>query len=409
MSRLAATTRIMILTFLAATAPITLRSSEKRHRFFDIKVYFGAMHHWFRADGMVYDWVRPGTRYGFTYPPFAGLLMAPMAYLSLFAVILLTTAATVLATVFVLWSLTAPMIRRHGWPRWFAAAVIVCLGLAFEPVRETIGFGQINVLLLALVVGDMLYGVARGTRWAGVGIGLATAIKLTPGLFILYLIVTRRCRGAGTATGTLVGATAFAAVVAPGPSRVYWTVALWQTRRVGKLWITSNQSLRGLLARLDLGHATSYLWLLLVLLVLAYWVYRVRQASAAGDDHGALALTGLLGCLISPVTWIHHLVWIIPALVRCFDAGLSPTRRGRPRWPLYLAVIAYLTLTSRVWWTGGGHLWPPVQIFQVNIYVWFSLALLALMPICARTSPAGVPGSGTGPAAAGPPSPPAAG
>src|SRR6185503_21371042 len=100
------------------------------------------------------------------------------------------------------WWFGRPIFERLNWPLWFSFGVACCIALIFEPVRETITFGQVNTLLLTLVAGDMLLGVARGRRWAGVGIGLATAIKLTPGVFILYLLITRRWRPAGVATGT---------------------------------------------------------------------------------------------------------------------------------------------------------------------------------------------------------------
>ena len=156
-----------------------------RNGFFDSKVYYGAIQYWYDDAGMVYDWLRPGTPYGFTYPPFAGLLMAPMAVIPFGAVLVIATVATVATTALLTWWLIAPMVRRAGWPPWFAFAVAVCLAVAFEPVRETITFGQVNTLLLTLVAADVLFGLGRGRRWAGVGIGLATAIKLSPGVFIL--------------------------------------------------------------------------------------------------------------------------------------------------------------------------------------------------------------------------------
>src|SRR5436190_1420035 len=91
-----------------------------------------------------------------------------------------------------------PVVRHRGWSRWFTLAVAAAFAAAFEPMRETVNFGQVNMLLLALVAGDLLLLVRGGRRWAGVLIGLATAIKLTPGLFILYLLLTRRYRAAVT-------------------------------------------------------------------------------------------------------------------------------------------------------------------------------------------------------------------
>ncbi len=216
-----------------------------------------------------------------------------------------------------------PVARREGWTPWFALAVAFLLVVAFEPFRETVSFGQVNMLLLFLVALDLLVGVAGGRRWAGVGIGLATAIKLTPGVFIVYLLVTRRWRAALVSAGTAAVATLAAAAVDPAASREFWTSALWDTDRVGSLAFVSNQSLQGVVARLDPEHPSSLAW-----------------AGAGGGGAGrlglagarppslaeGLALTGVLGCLISPVTWVHHLVWLVPALILLVDAGLRRVR-----------------------------------------------------------------------------------
>ena len=347
-----------------------------RNQFFDSKVYYGAIHYWFRDHGMVYDWLKPGTPYGFTYPPFAGLVMSPMAVLPFRVVVALATIATVATTVLLTWWFTGPLIKRHGWTPWFALGVASCLALAFEPVRETITFGQVNTLLLTLVAGDLLLGLSRGRKWAGVGIGLATAIKLTPGVFILYLLLTRRWRAAATAAGTAAGASLVGAALFPDQSREFWTSALWDTNRVGVLSFLSNQSERGLLARLSIDQVESKVWIVCVLLTLALWAWRVR--TAPDDIMGGLALTGILGCLVSPVTWVHHCVWLLPAIVCC----VSALDRRR----IYLGAAAYLLMTSRLTWVWEHPPRPPLAILGSNLYVWFGLAMLVWTPIGTRRS-----------------------
>ena len=355
--------------------------AARRNEFFDSKVYYGAVEYWFRDGGMVYDWMRPGTPYGFTYPPFAGLVMAPMAFLPFPLVVVLATAGTVATTAALTWWLAGPVIRRRGWTPWFAFAVALCFAISFEPVRETITFGQVNTLLLALVTADMLFGVARGRKWAGIGIGLAVAIKLTPGVFILYLLVTRRWRAAGTAIGAAAGATLLAAALFVDQSREFWLSALWDTNRVGLLYYLSNQSERGFLARLPIETAESKVWLACVLATLAFWAWRVARVPE--DVVGGLALTGVLGCLISPVTWIHHCVWLIPALVRCLSQFDQADKR-----PFHLGAAAYLLMTSRLTWLWEKRPRPPLELLGGNIYVWFSLALLIWTPLITRRSPA---------------------
>ncbi|WP_067497795.1 glycosyltransferase 87 family protein [Actinoplanes sp. TFC3] len=357
--------RWMMLGGLAILAAGLLVWTAILHFYFDSGVYAGAMRYWFRDGGMVYDYMKPGTPYGFTYPPFAGLVMSPMAYLPLWAVATLASIASIAVTVLVMWWFITPLVRRQGWPPRYAVAVASCLALIFEPVRETFGFGQVNMLLLALVTADLLFGLTQNRRWTGVGIGLATAVKLTPGVFILYLLVTRRWRAAGTAIGTSAAATLLAAAMWPDASREFWTAALWDTNRVGNLAYVSNQSLRGFLARLPVDAVEPVLWVAGVLLILGVWAWRVRRADALG----ALALTGVLSCLISPVTWVHHCVWLLPALVRCAEWSW--------KWSLGIFVV----LSSRVTFLYETGPKPPLAIIGANFYVYAGLALLLFLPL----------------------------
>jgi alpha-1,2-mannosyltransferase len=362
------TRKIGIVAALGLITVLIVYLAETRNTFFDSRVYYGALQYWFRDGGMVYDWLRPGTPYGFTYPPFAGLVMAPMAFLPFALVLVIATLATLITTGILTWWFAGPMIKRNGWTVWFAFSIAFCLAVAFEPVRETITFGQVNTLLLTLVAADLLFGLSQGRKWAGVGIGLATAVKLTPGVFILYLLLTRRWRAAATAAGTATAATLAAAAIFPDQSREFWTSALWDTSRVGVLSYFSNQSERGFLARLPIDQYAGKIWIGLVIATLAFWAWRVRKNP--NDLMGALSLTGILGCLVSPVTWIHHCVWLLPAIIRCVEKGRKA-----------LAATAYLLMTSRLGWLWEKGPRPPLEILGGNLYVWLSLALLIWTPL----------------------------
>ncbi|MDI1459408.1 glycosyltransferase 87 family protein [Catellatospora sp. KI3] len=377
--------QITIVAAAAAAALVFVALFAQRHGFFDLNVYYGAVRYWV-SGGEIYDFVRPRSTYGFTYPPFAALAMLPMAVLAWPVAIVLSCAATALVTWWLLRRLLTPLARARGWDRWFVVALALCLVTVYEPMRETFLFGQVNMLLLGLVAVDLLVLAARGSRWTGVGIGLATAIKLTPGIFIVYLLITGRWRAALTAAGTAAGATLAAAAIAPDASREFWTSALWDTDRVGVLSFISNQSLQGMLARIGDLPGGKAVWALLVLGVLAVWSVRCRRAAAQGDEVAGLAYTGIVGVLISPVTWVHHLVWLIPALVLLVQHGTAAP--GRRRWALLgLAAASYAILTSRVVWLWEDRVGGWAVFFGANAYVWICLALLLLTPITARPAP----------------------
>jgi alpha-1,2-mannosyltransferase len=373
---------VLIVAALAVAVALFLSVAATRHGFFDLKVYYGAMRYWLVEGGPIYDWLKPDSSYGFTYPPFAALTMVPMAYVSWPVAIGISATATVLAGGLVLWWLVDPVARRMGWTRWFAFAVAICLVAAFEPVRETFTFGQVNLLLLFLVAADLLLLVARNSRWAGVGIGLATAIKLTPGIFIVYLLVTRRWRAAIAASVAAAGATLLAAAFAVDSSRVFWTSAVWNTDRVGALAFVSNQSWQGVIARLAPNRPSTLAWLGLVLATLVIWAWRSRAAAAAHDEATGLALTGVTQCLVSPVTWVHHLVWLLPALVLLLDnATAAPAGSPRRRWLLGFTIFAYGLLCSRLVWVWELDFTGVTGFLGSNAYVWISFALLLLLPV----------------------------
>lgn len=357
--------RLLLVLALAAAVTVFTATVPLLRDWFDLRVYYGAVDSWVHHGGRLYDYRVPGTAYGFTYPPFAAVAMLPMALLGLHTAIAMALLLNLAALVVVLRILIGPAWRRYGW---YGCALGACLLALFEPLRDTFSFGQVNVLLLALVLADAwLLATGRGRR-AGIGIGLASAIKLTPALFIGLLLVTRRWRAAAVATAVAAAATAVAAVVAPDASRFYWTEAMWDTTRVGRLDYVSNQSLQGVLARL--GEPDRTVWAVAVLLVLGVWAGRVRRAAAAGDWTAAFALTGLTACLVSPITWVHHLVWLLPSFAVL-------VRAGRPR----IAGALYAVLCTSVVWLWFHDASGVDGFLGSNIYTWITLGLLLWLPV----------------------------
>lgn len=382
------TARIALVAGVAATVGWFLHWYGNRHDFFDLRIYMSAMRWW--ADGNpLYDYAQPDRVQGelyFTYPPFAALLLRPFAEVPLGVTFAIFTIGSVVAVAVTTWWLVAPVADRRELPRWFAAGLAIPLVFAIEPMRETITFGQINMLLIVLILGDLLIAVPRNSRWAGVGIGLATALKLFPGIFIVYLLVTRRWRAAITASAAAAVATLLAAAVAPRDSWRFWTHELWATDRVGRTDYTGNQSLLGLLGRLTAPDEPSrLLWLALVALAFGYGMWRAARAVRAGDEVAGLALTGLVAALISPITWTHHVYWFVPALVVLVDAGLpAEGRRARPAL-LALAVIGYATIVYGVvsffdWGVAPEPTNSVSEFIRRNAYVLLTVVLLAVLP-----------------------------
>jgi alpha-1,2-mannosyltransferase len=363
------------------------------HGFFDLRVYRGAVLWWLHG-GDLYAFELPHSTYGFTYPPFAAIGMLPLAWIGPVAASVLVTAANVALVVALTWWLVAPVADKHGWSRWFTVALVVPAVLALEPIRETLGFGQINVLIFALVMADVV-ALRRGWAWAGVGIGVATALKLTPGLFVVFLWLVGRRRPAVVAAGTFLAATLIPFAVSGATSTQFWTSALWDTSRVGQVERINNQSLLGVLARLTYpGEPSRGAWLVLVVAVLAVGMWRAVRSYRAGDDVTAVTLVGLTACLVSPISWTHHMYWIVPALVVLLDvAAGAPLHDGAPRWlrerargvaagaGVICLVVAGSFLFSLVWVFGQGLHRGAIGTLVQNSYAPLVLALVVFLPV----------------------------
>jgi alpha-1,2-mannosyltransferase len=155
-------------------------------------------------------------------------------------------------------------------------------------------------------------------RWPrGALIGIATAVKLVPGIFIPYLWLSGRRRAAGVATATFGIMTLLGFVITPGDSWSFFTSKIFEPTSPE---FFTNQSLEGILQR-AVGGPWRILWLIAVVIVLVYGLRTAVAASRAGDELRAVAITGLVSVLVSPISWIHHLVWIIPVLAVIVGAG----------------------------------------------------------------------------------------
>jgi alpha-1,2-mannosyltransferase len=394
--------RTLFVAVTAVLATAELRWATGAHHFFDLRVYQGALRSWMHG-GSLYGFVMPpGDRYGFTYPPLAALALVPLALMPTGAAAAATVAATMAATV----AVVALVTGRRPWPaaprRHQIVGVATLAVLALLATRTTLAEGQINMYMLALVVADLLY--LSGGRWHGAGVGLAAAIKLTPAVFVPYLLITGQRRAAATACGTFAGCAVVGIAVAPRESVEFWTRVLWETNRVGSAGSISNESIRGVLARVSSGNVTPW-WLATAGLLTAIWWRRVRRAGALGDDVGGLAVTGAFACLVAPITWIHHQVFLIPALVVVASRALAPqparptAGRRRVRAAGRIAAgLAFAVLIVEVDKLArhGGRL-PMLLVGDAPVWVALGLLLLPLRPEARSAYGAPLPPGATAP------------
>ncbi|WP_405831757.1 glycosyltransferase 87 family protein [Streptomyces sp. NBC_01176] len=322
-----------------------------------------------------------------TYPPFAALLFTPLTLLDTADLRAPATAGNLaLLVAFVALSLRLVGHARGESVWWVSAAAVWC-----EPVWTTLRYGQINLLLGVLVLWDLTG--RPGRRWAGAGIGIAAAVKLTPALFAVFLLTAglveharggsggpllRHARGAAVA---FTGATLLAAAALPYDSWRFWSRMVFETGRVGLVEDTANQSLRGVLARLLHSAHPGLWWTAAAAVVGALGLTAAVTAELRGLRAWAVTACAVTALLVSPVSWSHHWVWCVPLT-------LLLATRGR-----VCAVATAMAFCSyALWWVphGPGRLelhQNGVQSTLSALYAGAGCAFLALLGVrLSRTS-----------------------
>lgn len=360
-----------------------------------------------------------GAQLPFTYPPIAAqifaVLFAPISLPYATAAIAVASAGALYAVV---WVVLREMTDLRGMHAVWITVAVLAFAIPLAAFRWTVDFGQINVFLMLLVVVDLTVG--RNRWWRGSLIGFAAAIKLTPLVFGLYFLMRRDLRG-GIQTllafsfWTLVGH-----VISPRNSTIYWTGTLSNSGRIGAPDYASNQSITGLLARSQLSEdARSTLWLVLVVVLGLVTAVIMWLLIRRGHHLAAILANAFFGLLASPVSWSHHWVWAIPALmwlvlrIRSRPSGATaahgqrtwagPTVVRRPAWlPWLLGAVALWGWV--IFWYGpqlelpneGGREqnWTLFQDVVGNMWIWWALVFMAILVVVALID---LPDTGSGP------------
>ncbi len=311
----------------------------------------------------------------FTYPPLAAVLFVPLTWIAFptasVVITVITLVLTIVAMAIVLTGLDVP--GRRVWP---AAAIAALAVLYLEPIQSNLAYGQINVVLMTLVLADC---VPRRTPWPrGLLVGLAIAVKLTPAVFLLYFALRRDGRAVLTAVVTFAVATLVGALLAWRDSLEYWTSTVYETDRIGPSGVNTNQNITGMLARLNLTPSLKVsLWALASLLVLGLTLWAVQRVLRAGEPMLALVCVALFGLVVSPVSWSHHWVWALPTVT---VTAVLAYRRRNPA----LAAVAAIGVALMVWPTID--LLPKFHEATASwwrqlagaSYVWWALAVIAV-------------------------------
>jgi alpha-1,2-mannosyltransferase len=344
----------------------------------------------------LYTWqLHPGIK--FTYTPFAAMIFAAGSLLSWAVLRWLMTVASLAALAGTVW-LTFGALGWRGRSRVVAALGLTAAGLWTEPVVRGLHLGQVELLLMVLIVWDLCQPDHRW--WKGAGLGVAAGIKLVPLIFIPYLVLAGKLRQAAVQTAAFVGTVVIGFIFLPHTSAKYWLTGYFvRPRNVGAVGSLLNQSLLGLVVRAAGSiRAGTPVWLALGAVIVVLGCTAAAVLHRSGRPVAGWLTCALTGLLVSPISWDHHWVWIVPAMALFTDAALRA--RGAARWR-YWALAAVVFSLFGAWpnhYTGPGAFVPqgllgffigphPVhemyylkgaQLIGWNLFVLAGLVLMAL-------------------------------
>ncbi len=323
----------------------------------------------------------------YTYTPFSTLMFIPFGllpggidkYLWMGVNVVLLAVIVALCLRMLGYCLTGRVLA--------VSALLACSFVFLEPVRTTLFYGQINLVVMALVLWDASRD--ERSRLKGIGVGIAAGIKLTPTYFVLYYLALRQWRAAAVATVTIAATIGVSWAVLPRDSWQYWTETFFDSTRIADEGHAANQSLRGALTRIIGEPTPGWLWLLLAAIIIAVSLWVVARLHRGGETLLAVTIAGFTASVVSPFSWSHHWVWFVPLAV----------------------YLAHRALTNAWWWLGvlalfgvagswayqfpgrlvvGLYLFPPTWIpwdVLVNLYVLAYAAILAGAAAIARRLP----------------------
>lgn len=342
----------------------------------DLRIYrdggliAGQLRPWYdpRRGSPLYDW--PGVHgLRFTYPPFAALVCTVLIWPTTTELLAGSVAVSILALVAAVWFTLGGLGYQAGAARVGLTLLAAAITLPLEPVQHTLSLGQVDLVLMAIVIWDLCQ--PDRPWWRGMGIGIAAGVKLVPLIFILHLLLTRRFRPAAVAAGTFAATVLTGFIVLPADSRAYWLDGVFADgSRTGFVGFGGNQSLRGLITRLAGSVAGGQpAWLAAAAVTML-----AGLVCAAAIDRAGHRLLGVLGCaltglLVSPVSWDHHWVWAVPAVVACLVYGARAS--GACRWACFGSAITILGLFGA---------WPVSLLGESPSRASYHLGLIWLPP-----------------------------
>ncbi|MFI9402784.1 glycosyltransferase 87 family protein [Nocardia sp. NPDC052316] len=328
----------------------------------------------------------------YTYTPFSTIAFIPIVAIPWLYVAntwLVLNLLALFGCVVICWRILGYRINA----RLAAVSALLAITCVFvEPVRTTLFYGQINLMLMLLVLWD--FSRADGSKLRGIGVGLAAGIKLVPSYFVVQFLALRQWRSAATAVAVFVASVVLAWIVLPTDSRQYWTSTFFQSNRIADDMHPSNQSLRGAIAHLTHHPAPIWLWVLLAGAVALVSLAITAGLHRRGERLLAVTLAGLTACAVSPFSWDHHWVWFVPLFVYL-------VHKAQSQWRWWIAIAAlFVSIGAWTWEYDPDYVvvglflfppwWPGAQLLINSFVIVYAVVLICAGVLLLRLRRRGV-------------------
>lgn len=241
----------------------------------------------------------------FTYPTFAAIVFLPMALFPYWVSVTLTMVASIVVTFFVSKDLARRINSR--WPQsssYLTSLTLTSLILVSGPFRDTIWFGQINILILGACYLTFVH--CKTMTPFVIAVGICAGIKLTPIALLILPLAMRKFKPVVIGVLTFFGTQLIGLVIQRKNTLDYWFDVIQDPSRVGNVGYIDNVSLQGVLERLGAG---SLVWLVIAMAVGISFIALLWKLHGTVDPVVLLGIAAACPLLVSPVSWSHHWVW----------------------------------------------------------------------------------------------------
>jgi hypothetical protein len=265
--------------------------------------------------------------YPYLYPPLLAGFWRPLTALSplqAHKALIIANVLLIGLNFFLLYKIVRPQRHPHALFLSF---------LLFQPLNftlvMTIKLGQINPLVMLLVLACLYFHLKGRETSSVVALALAILLKLTPGILLLYFLLfyPRRWLYLAKLVAATAGIVLISFLAAPPVDWLYFiqnTISGPPYRTIGSFW--------GQLAILSqissfLDSVKVWIYLALSLVLLTASINSLRRTEASQRPFYAFSLLILLTIFLSPLTWYHHYYFCLLTFfylpVYFWDRGMS--------------------------------------------------------------------------------------